>query len=83
MLRNSCSIDSFQLMALAAGKNRNGNFVGFGGSEKEHHMGRRFLQGFEQGVESGNAQHVDFIDDINFVTAVGRHVSMLSRSSLT
>ena len=35
-------------------------------------MGRRFLQGFQQGVESAGGKHVHLVDDINPVFRHGR-----------
>ncbi len=37
-------------------------------------MWRRFLQRLEQGVEAVTGQHVNFVDDINLVTAPARCV---------
>ncbi len=32
-------------------------------------MGRRFFEGFEQGVPGSGGEHVNFVDDIDFVFA--------------
>ena len=45
----------------------------FGSGEFKEDMGRRLFQGFQQGVEGRLGQHVYFINDVNFVGAVGRH----------
>jgi hypothetical protein len=37
-------------------------------------MRGRFFKGFQQSVEGSHAEHVDFIDNIDFKGAVGRHI---------
>ena len=37
-------------------------------------MGRRLLQGLQQGVEGLLGEHVHFIDDIDLVLALGRQI---------
>ena len=37
-------------------------------------MAGRLFEGFQQGIECRCTEHVNFIDDVNFVCAVGRHV---------
>jgi len=63
--------DALEIEALAAGEDGGKDFVGFGGGEDELHVGRRFFQRFEKGVEGCRGQHVDFVDDIDFVFAAG------------
>ena len=46
----------------------------FRGGENENDMGRRLLQGFQQGVEGLVRKHVHFIDDIDFVLVFGGKV---------
>ena len=55
-------------------KNGFGNFGQLGGSENEHDFRRRFFQGFEQCVERGFRQHVNFVDDVHLVAAGRRAV---------
>ena len=71
---NRRQVDSSEIMTLAAGQNRDGNLMGFSRREKKHHMRRRLFQGFQQGVESRDAEHVDLIDDVDLVRTVRRHV---------
>jgi hypothetical protein len=35
-------------------------------------MGRRFLKGFEEGVEGGRREHVNLVDDEHAIPAVDR-----------
>ena len=46
--------------------------MGLGGRQYEKHKGRRFLQGFQQGIESLVGQHVDFVDDVNLIAGLRR-----------
>ena len=43
-----------------------------GGGEDEHHMGRRFFERLEQGVERRIRQHVHFVNDADPVHAAKR-----------
>ncbi len=75
VMHHLARLDAPQVVALAAGQNGDGDFVGFGGGEEKHHVGRRLLQRLEQRVEGRRAEHVDFVDDVDFEPAVGRHVA--------
>jgi hypothetical protein len=37
-------------------------------------MGWRFLQGLEKGIERLRREHMDFVDNIDLIPAVARHV---------
>jgi hypothetical protein len=37
-------------------------------------MGGRLFKGLQQGIEGGSREHVDFVDDVDFIAAVGWHV---------
>ena len=63
-----------KLKALAAGRNRIQNLVGFGRGENKFDEFRRFFNDFEQGVECVFGKLVNFVDDVNFVTALHRRV---------
>ena len=62
--------DAPELVALAAREHRGGYLVDFGGRQDEDGVGRRLLQRLQQGVESRRGEHVDFVDDIDLVTAL-------------
>ena len=44
-----------------------GDFLEIGGGENEDDVGGRFLESFEEGVEGFFGEHVDFVDDVDFV----------------
>jgi hypothetical protein len=54
----------------AAGLDRDGDLVGFGGAEDEFHVRGRLFHGLEQGVEGLAREHVDFVDDVDFVAGL-------------
>ena len=58
--------DPPEVEALAAAEHRGWNFVWLGGGQNKTGMWRGFFQRFEQSVEGAAAQHMDFVDDINF-----------------
>src|SRR5512133_1456408 len=66
--------NAFEVEALAAGKDGNREFVGFGGGEDELDVFRRLFQCLQQGVEGVGGEHVDFVDDDDLVAAVGGEV---------
>jgi hypothetical protein len=45
--------------------------VRLGGGENEDDVGRRLLQGLEEGVEGGLREHVDLVYEVNLVLAGG------------
>ncbi len=51
-----------KIKALAAGNNRGQNALGIGGRQDKDHAIGGFLQGFEQGIKGGSAQHVAIVD---------------------
>ena len=59
--------DAVEVVGLAAGKYRGQNLVLLRGAEDEHCVGRRFLEGFEEGVEGLRGEHVDLVDDVHAV----------------
>ena len=61
-------------MPLTTRENRYWYLVRFGGGKHEQDMGGGFFQRLQQGVEGGHTQHVNFVDDVNFKSAVGGHV---------
>ena len=60
-----------ELIALAAGENRQRDFFRLGRRQDKKHMGRRLFQRFQKRVKSLLRQHVHFIDDIDFLFANG------------
>ena len=63
---------------LASGQDGIEDLLGLGGGQYEHHMLRRFLQGFQQGIEGIGGDHVDFVDDVHLVPAGrGRKIHLL------
>ena len=67
-------------MPLAAGKHRGRDLVDLCGCHDEYDMGRRLFQCFQQGVECRLGEHVDFINDIDFVTPlVGGEIDLVAK----
>ena len=60
-----------QVKALAAGKDCNRDFANFCRGKDEFHMGRRLFKRLEKRVEGVRRQHVDFVDDVDFVAGRG------------
>ena len=58
-----------EIEPLTPGQDGVQDFLGFRGSQDEHHMFRRFLQGFQQRIEGVGGDHVDFVDDVHLVAA--------------
>ncbi len=63
-----------EIVALAAGQDGHRHLVGRGGGQDEDRVGRRLLQGLQEGVEGRIGKHVHFIDDVDPVFALGRQV---------
>ena len=59
---------------MAATEDSDGDFVNFGRGENELHVGRRFLERFEECVPSVVREHVNFVDDEDFETVALRSV---------
>ena len=64
-----------KIETLAATQDRRQNFLRLGRGEYELYVRRRFFECFEQSVECRGAQHVDFVDDINFEMPFARGVT--------
>jgi hypothetical protein len=57
-----------------------GQLVRLGGGQNEHGVRRRFLEGLEQGVEGLGGEHVDFVDNVDFVFALGgREINLFAQ----
>ncbi len=56
-----------EIVALTAGEDRRRHLVNLSSGEHEKHVGRRFLNGFQEGVEGFLGQHVHFVDDVDLV----------------
>mgnify|MGYP006961793533 CR=1 FL=1 len=74
MARDGRYANPSEIEALATRQDGDRDFMRFSGCEHEYYMGGRLFQGFQQRIESRRAEHMNFVDDINFVRAVGRHV---------
>ncbi|GAI32076.1 unnamed protein product, partial [marine sediment metagenome] len=59
--------DALEIEALATGEDGERYLVGLGGRQHEHNVGRRLLQGLEESIGSGLGEHVDLVDDIDFI----------------
>ncbi len=68
-------LDPAQVEALAAGEDGHRHLADLGGGEDELGVGRRLLQGLQQGVEGRRGQHVHFVDDIDLVARLGGGVA--------
>jgi hypothetical protein len=60
--RNAAEIED-----LAPTQDRWDNLVFFRGGQDENGVGRRFLQGLQKSVESRLTEHVDLVNDVDFV----------------
>ena len=74
VLRDQIRGDPAEVEPLAPAGDRGRELLGFGRREDEFHVRRRFLERLEQGVKGAGAQHVDFVDEVNFIRPAGRHV---------
>ena len=61
--------NSFKVESLAPRKDGSGNLSRFGGGQDKLGVGRRFLQGLQQGVEGTGGQHVNLVYDIHLIAA--------------
>jgi len=61
--------DAAEVETLAAAEHGGGDFVRLGGGQDEARMRRRLLERLEQRVEGRIAQHVHFVNDVDFVAA--------------
>jgi len=49
-----------------------------GGCQNKDGMGGRFFQCFQHGIERSRRKHVDFVNDIDFISAlVGRKIYLI------
>src|SRR5262249_50763533 len=74
VLRNEICRDTMEIEPLTARENCRQNLVRFRCSENEFHMWRRLFERLQQCVERLLGQHVYFVDDVDFVTALRRRV---------
>jgi len=74
MIFNGFKVDAFEIMPLASRQDGYRYFMGFGSGKEKHNVGRGLFQCFQESVKGRNAKHMDFIDDVNFVGAVLRHI---------
>ena len=73
MLAQFRGTDPLQFIALATGQDGNRDLVQLGGGEHEIDVGRRLLQGLQQGVEGLGGEHVHLVDDDDLEARRGRH----------
>ena len=72
--------DAAELVALAARKHRGRDLVHLGGRQDENGMRRRLFQRLQQGVEGCRGEHVDFVDDVDFVAPlVGGKIDLIAQ----
>ena len=58
---------TMEIEALAARLDGFGNFLGVGGAHDEHHVARGFFERFQQRIKRRDREHVNLVDDIDFV----------------
>ena len=63
-----------QIELKTARQDRHRHLLGIGSGEQELHMGRRLLQGLQQGVEAVVGEHVHLVDEVHLVTTAGRGI---------
>src|SRR5690606_32769444 len=61
--------DAPEVKPLAAAQDRGGNLVRFSGSKDKAGVGRRLFQRLEQRVKGADAEHMNFVDDVDLVLA--------------
>ena len=74
MLYEVAQGDTLEVVALAARQNRLQNFMGVRCRENKFDVRRRLFQGFQQGIEGGIREHMDFVDNDHPKTARGRPI---------
>ena len=67
MLGELLGRDAAQVEPLAARQDGDRHLVHFGRGEQEFHMRRRLLERLQERVERALRQHVDLVDDVDFV----------------
>ena len=65
------TLDAGEIEPLAARQDRDRNLLRLGRGEDELHMLGRLFERLQQGVERLLREHVDFVDDVDLVTARG------------
>lgn len=68
---NNVGWNGAKVKALAARNDGGEDLVRLGGCKDKLHVGRWFLEGFEEGVESARGEHVDLINVNNTESAGG------------
>ena len=59
--------NALEVIALAAAEDSSRNLLHFRCGKDKDHMLRRFLHGFQQGIERRGRQHVHLVDDIYLI----------------
>lgn len=67
MIEHCFGVGKAKSVDLGAGRNGDWDFVGVGGRHDKDDVLGRFLEGFEEGVGGRFSQHVNFVDDVDFV----------------
>src|SRR5262249_22932083 len=75
VLRDEVRRDSVQIEPLTAAQNSWQNFLWLSGRENKFHMLGRFFQRLQERIERCRRKHVHLVDQINFVTALGRGIT--------
>ena len=71
MLDDECRWNSAKVKPLASTQNRGQNLLRIGRREEELHMRRGLFQRLEQRIESRCREHVNLVDDVDFVLTRG------------
>ena len=71
MFGDDLRVQAAETVALATGEYRGGHLAQLGGGEDEHEVLRGFFEDLEQGVEGGDAQHVDLVHDVDALFDAG------------
>ena len=75
VLRDQVRRDPVKIESLTAAQNRWQNFLRLGRRENKLHMLGRLFQRLQKRIKRRRRQHMHFVDEINFVTALGRSIS--------
>ena len=75
MLAQGICVDAAEVETLATGQYSNRDLADFRRCENKLHMLRRLFQSFQQTVEGLPGEHVDLIDDIDFISGRNRAVA--------
>ena len=75
MLHDLLQAQAAEIEPLASAQNGRRDLVRLGGGKDEDDMLGRLFEGLQQSVEGLGRQHVDFIDDVDFVATLGRPVA--------